>query len=294
MPIFLDIFVYLQGFSTTYPLISGKVMKEQFLAKIHEIDFTSVTGINLENIMIECIVQNKLAGKGKKSVRLGDVNFNRAVFLEFIVRVAIYMYTSKQAKSSGAVSSANVVQENKEEEFKELTISQAFYVFYEAKIKPFYEKIDFTPNRFREEELWTLKIEKIYTVNEAGIKALFDKYAVRGSPWMELDGCQRMIRESVLEIDPELVHKAFIMSKQVVVNERDEKQAKTYARLVMVEFLEFFARLANLNFMDSEMKDIELDEKIEYTLVDLLPLVDYELQWNRIAIYEISDSDEDY
>lgn len=52
----------------------------------------------------------------------------------------------------------------------------------------------------------------------------------------------------------------------------------------MIEFLEFIGRLADLQFKDSELEDINLDEKIEFTLCDLLPLVDYQLQWSKIII----------
>ena len=41
-----------------------------------------------------------------------------------------------------------------------------------------------------------------------------------------------------------------------------------------MEFLEFIGRIADDQFFDSELEDIPLEEKIEYTLNDLLPLVD--------------------
>ena len=63
------------------------------------------------------------------------------------------------------------------------------------------------------------------------------------------------------------------MSKQTVVNEQDEKQVVNYERLSFVEFLEWIGRLADLHFKGSEMEEITLDEKLEYVLDDLLPMV---------------------
>lgn len=100
-----------------------------------------------------------------------------------------------------------------DENYRKLSLSQALYILLESKLKPFYKKIDFYPAQFRENELWTNKIEKIYTVNEPGIKALFEKYFSRGQTWLTLNDCQRIVRDSELSILPEVVHKAFIMSK---------------------------------------------------------------------------------
>ena len=89
----------MQSLSSTYPLVSGKVVKEHFLLKMGDSDHTSITNISLVNIMIECCVQNKLAGRSK-AIRLGDVNLNRSVFMEFIVRIAIYLYTGNYAQAN--------------------------------------------------------------------------------------------------------------------------------------------------------------------------------------------------
>ena len=51
-----------------------------------------------------------------------------------------------------------------------------------------------------------------------------------------------------------------------------------------VEFLEFVARLADKIFEDSELSDILLDEKLEYILDDLLPLVGQSFQKNKTKI----------
>ena len=47
-------------------------------------------------------------------------------------------------------------------------------------------------------------------------------------------------------------------------------------------------------FKGSEQSEIPLEEKLEYILTDLLPLVGHEYKTNRIVIQEFSDSDDDY
>ena len=61
-----------------------------------------------------------------------------------------------------------------------------------------------------------------------------------------------------------------------------------------VEFLELLARIAELYFRDSEMEDLQLSEKIEYILDDLLPLVEMSRTKQKIMIEEFSESDDDY
>ena len=47
-------------------------------------------------------------------------------------------------------------------------------------------------------------------------------------------------------------------------------------------------------FMDSELEELPLDEKLEYILEDLLPMVGQEFRPNRQKVEEFSDSDDDY
>jgi hypothetical protein len=74
-----------------------------------------------------------------------------------------------------------------------LTLSQGFYLFVEAKLKPYHTKIDISWQQFRDEHLWDKNIEKVYTANEAGVKALFEKYAQRGNSWLQFEDCLTMI-----------------------------------------------------------------------------------------------------
>ena len=94
-----------------------------------------------------------------------------------------------------------------------MTLSQGLFLFLETKIKPYHAHIDVRWQQFREENLWEKQIEIVYTANEAGIKALFEKYAQRGNSWLQFEDCVRMINESVLKIKKNMLQHAFVMSK---------------------------------------------------------------------------------
>ena len=68
----------------------------------------------------------------------------------------------------------------------------------------------------------------------------------------------------------------------------------SYYRMVYVEFLEFLARVAECYFAGSEMEDLELANKIEYLLDEILPLVNAKLTKQETIIEEFSESDDDY
>ena len=79
-----------------------------------------------------------------------------------------------------------------------------------------------------------------------------------------------------------------------MINELDEKQAQNYRRLTFNEFLEFLARLVTLHFEESELGELPLDEKLEYIISDLLPLVNFDFKYVRMVVEEFSDSDDEY
>lgn len=88
---------------------------------------------------------------------------------------------------------------------------------------------------------------------------------------MTLRNCEALVEDSVFNLTPEQVLRAFALSKQTVSNETDEKQVKQYSKLNEAEFTEFIARMTIVIFQDSELSDISLEEKLEYVLRNLLP-----------------------
>lgn len=54
------------------------------------------------------------------------------------------------------------------------------------------------------------------------------------------------------------------------------------------------ARLVDLQFANSELSELDLEEKLEFIITDLLKVVDLDFKYNRVVIEEFSDSDDEY
>ena len=104
-----------------------------------------------------------------------------------------------------------------------------------------------------------------------------------------------MLRDdSPLRLPGYVIREAFAMSKMTVVNELDAEGRLAYRKLKRVEFLEFLARIADLYFKESEMEELDLYEKIEHILDDLLPLIGGFRVKQEVTVEEFSESDDDY
>ena len=79
-----------------------------------------------------------------------------------------------------------------------------------------------------------------------------------------------------------------------MTNEIELDGAQQYLNLSKIEFYEFLARIAELLFVDSDMAELPLCEKVEYVLDDIFPLIDEKRIKQVITVQEFSDSDDDY
>ena len=100
--------------------------------------------------------------------------------------------------------------------------------------------------------------------------------------------------ECLLKVPYTIIGQAYAMSKMTVTNDTDPEGLKQYRKLTKVEFLEFIARVADLFFHESEMEDLQLYEKIEHVLDELLPLVEATRVKQQVIVEEFSESDDDY
>ena len=90
------------------------------------------------------------------------------------------------------------------------------------------------------------------------------------------------------------MREAYALCKMTVINEHAASANHSYMRMEYVEFLEFIARCADLYFLGSEMEGLELHEKCEFVLDELLPIVGQRRIKQKIIIEEFSESDDDY
>ena len=112
---------------------------------------------------------------------------------------------------------------------------------------------------------------------------------------MALIDCIQLFKEdSKLKLTKRLVKEAFAMSKMTVVAELEPEGQLQYRKLTIPEFLEVIARVAELNFKDSELEDLPLFQKVEHILDDILPVIGAERVKQTITVEEFSDSDDDY
>ncbi len=87
---------------------------------------------------------------------------------------------------------------------------------------------------------------------------------------------------------------AYGMSKMTIVDEMRNPETRGYNQLEFVEFLECICRLAILKFKGSDLETMELPEKVDYFLEDILDAVQIEKKKPQIQNVEVSESDEDY
>ena len=82
-----------------------------------------------------------------------------------------------------------------------------------------------------------------------------------------------ILEDAKLALNKPLVKYAYVMSKMSVVDETSHEALSTYNKMIFVEFLEFLGRIAELYFEGSEMEELELHQKLEFLLDEILPVV---------------------
>ena len=113
--------------------------------------------------------------------------------------------------------------------------------------------------------------------------------------YMVYEDCEKLMKvDCPLKISRYTVREAYALCKMTVISELEEKGIEQYIRLEFVEFLEFIARIADLFFEESELKTLELHQKIEHILDEILPIHGERRKKQKWKVEEFSESDEDY
>jgi len=107
---------------------------------------------------------------------------------------------------------------------------------------------------WRTEHLWTLDIDDLFRSNLAAMKKLWKYYFVvkKTKIFFLEDACDMFTKEVNLDLLPEQIAGCWGLSLMSVKN--DITGRKKYFEAQFVEFLEFFARLANLKFKEGPHK----------------------------------------
>ena len=119
---------------------------------------------------------------------------------------------------------------------------------------------------FREERLWCHEVAGLLKTNEAGLRKLADWYIARN------DGSQQYLTlqnaTSLFCVDSGLAIRErdlifmYAHSKITNVEEQSDNSPYRYHRLRFVEFLELLGRVAEFSFAGSELRSLELTQKI--------------------------------
>lgn len=94
-----------------------------------------------------------------------------------------------------------------------------------------------------------------------------------------------------MDLLPELITQAWGLSKMTINN--DIKHRDQYYKVTFVEFLEFFARIAEIKFKDGTHKNESLLEKIKMLMDLMFPLVSMKRKEVKIEIEYVSVSEEE-
>lgn len=279
-----EIYHYLQGKSSQYPNIDTTTMREHFLKalavnKLYEIDV----------IMRE--VTGNLDPKIREEKKPG---WTRFMFIEVLFRLARLLYSSI----------SNGGNKNEFNSYKHISVSKAFDLFFQCDLKPYRARVGVNWQVFRDNKLHDYEVELVFTMNMPSIDRIYSKYSkmhqntehkAHNQVFMVLHDCiQLFTHDSKLKLNKRLVREAFALSKQTVVAELEPEGMLQYRKLAVPEFLEVIARIAELSFRDSEMEDVELYQKVEHVLDDILPVIDAKRIKQVITVEEFSDSDDDY
>ena len=90
-----------------------------------------------------------------------------------------------------------------------------------------------------------------------------------------------------VKVTSQAVQKAYVFSKQTVIDESDTRHLKAYAGLNFYEFCEMLGRVAWFVYQGTEREDLPLHDKLQSLLALTLPLVHGSTQrYNRFEYKE--------
>ena len=128
-----------------------------------------------------------------------------------------------------------------------------------------------------------------------GIKKVYTKYIRdKCTKLNRTDAMDIFISHSDVQLGPEKTRNAYGLSKMTVANEYKETDKFGYQVIDLVEFIEMICRVAFYKFKGSDLETIDLMNKVEFILDDILPLVGMQRVSGDVEVMEVSESDEDY
>ena len=130
--------------------------------------------------------------------------------------------------------------------------------------------------------------------NLEGLRKVYDSFTTPRKPMMDLRDAQWLFftRTNLLSMEKYVTY-CFGMSKMTVVSET--KTSGNYFNMKFIEFIEMIGRVAHFKFKDDpEMATLELPQKIEIIMEEVLAIQGIERQEPEVRQLDESESDDEY
>ena len=165
-------------------------------------------------------------------------------------------------------------------------------------------EVNKAPEFRRKYDLWVQPVELLFTMNEPQIKEVYNSLSKNQQGAADKPSNQDVVALSDLQwfftkvlgykFSAQEMQQCYVESKMTIVNEQEKDALAKYRKLVYVEFLEFIARFSMRIFEQSEMAELQLNEKIEYVLDAMFDPYGLKREKQVTTIEEFSASDDDY
>ena len=227
-----EIYHYLQSKSKSYPWIDNYTFRENFIAKMDILN-TNGSSFNMRKFDV-LMTKAKYTNRFKDKIDTQNVDpptgISRYMLVELMYRIAKFLFSTEEIETLNAVH----VMSLNENSTETVTVSQAFFMFINEKIKPYYDRFNIRQYDFRVRQLMHYDIEIIFSMNETPLKQIFKKKAAEGrgdfefkpvgSDWMIIEDCSNLLRDECnLNIPFRHIHEAFSLSKRDVVAEFEKE-----------------------------------------------------------------------
>jgi len=178
-------------------------------------------------------------------------------FLEFVIRISKDKYLDRKLAS---------------------TISEAVERFINDYFVEQWKKLDIVGwQDLRSDFIWAEAVDDLLRVNLPGLELVYEKFKKPNKKLLGMEECLKIFAvHSAVDISEPQAKFAYGMSKQTVIDESKNSDTRGYMVMEMAEFLEMICRVAIAKFKASDLEALPLNQKVEFILDDLLPLVGME------------------
>ena len=160
-----EVFHYLQQFSSSYPRVDIRTLREKFVRKL-TIN-TMAMNLNKIDIIISTIYSY---AQRHSEFEKGAHGFSRHMFIELVLRLAKFVYASDIERTDQHEALHGSIEGDKEDVIR---CTEAFELFYPAVIEPYIKATNINWNAFREANLCDYNVELVFTMNMPGIESLY-------------------------------------------------------------------------------------------------------------------------